>query len=221
MHSLPTLGVLVLVGSAIPFVPTGELVSGSAALTGTGWVALGAVFLVSWLGSLLGDTVLLLEARLGRGRIQGWLEGRPLGQKVLSARATIDQNAFRAIVTGRLIPGGRAPVILGLGLSDLPLRRFITADAVACAVWAALYTGLGAFGGSITGDPVWGLVLAVTAAVSVSVLIPRVQGLVQTWVVQTFGRPASDPDSGFAAGTTSSASAPMIPTASRALSTPT
>ena len=177
MHNLPALGALVLLGSAIPFVPTGELVSGSAALTATGLLPLTAVFLISWLCSIAGDTALLLEARLGRRRIQGWLDRRPLGQKVRRAQETIDRNAFQAVVTGRLIPGGRAPVILALGLSQTPLRRFLAADAVACALWAALYTCLGALGGSITGHPGWGLVLALVAAVVVSALLPVVQRL--------------------------------------------
>ena len=177
MHNLPALGALVLLGSAIPLVPTGELVSGSAALTTTGLLPLTAVFLISWLCSIAGDTALLLEARLGRRRIQGWLDRRPLGQKVRRAQETIDRNAFQAVVTGRLIPGGRAPVILALGLSRTPLRRFLTADTIACAVWAALYTGLGALGGSIAGHPAWGLALAVVAAVTVSALLPLAQKL--------------------------------------------
>jgi membrane protein DedA with SNARE-associated domain len=183
MHSLPALGALLVLGSAVPFMPTGELVSGSAALTTTGLLPLAAVFLISWLCSLAGDTALLLEARLGRRHIQGWLERHPLGHKVRRTQTTIDQNAFQAVVTGRLIPGGRAPVILALGLSQISLRRFLAADTVACAVWAALYTGVGAVGGAITGDPLWGLALAVVAAIAVSALLPLVHRLYR-WLAQ-------------------------------------
>jgi membrane protein DedA with SNARE-associated domain len=193
MHSLPTLGALVLLGSAVPFVPTGELVSGSAALTTASLLPLAAVFVTSWLCSVAGDVALLLEARLGRRRIQGWLDHRPMGQKVRRAQATIDKNVVNAVITGRLIPGGRAPVILALGLSQTPLRRFLAADTVACAIWAALYTGLGALGGSIAGNPVWGLALAVVTAVTVSALLPLAQKVYRRWTDQTRTRESPTP----------------------------
>lgn len=171
MHSLPAVGALVLLGSAIPFLPTGELVSGSAALAATGPAALTALFLVSWLCSVLGDTALLLETRLGRRRLQGWIDRRPFGQRVRGAQDKINQNAFTAVITGRLVPGGRAAVILALGLTGVSLRRFIAADIIACNLWAGLYTSIGAIGGRIAGSPAWGLVLAVIAAIAVSALL--------------------------------------------------
>ena len=171
MHSLPALGALDVLGSAIPFVPTGELVSGSAALSTPDLPPLVAIFVVSLVCSMLGDTALLLEARLGRRRIQSWLDRRPLGQNVRSAQNKIDQNATTAIITGRLIPGGRAPVILAIGLSQTTLRRFLAADIIACSLWAAIYTSIGALGGSIAGNPFCGLALGVTAALALSALL--------------------------------------------------
>jgi membrane-associated protein len=64
------LAVWVLVGSAIPFVPTGEMVSGAVC-------------------SVLGDTILLLEARLGAGLIRARLERSKLAGRVRQAEQAL------------------------------------------------------------------------------------------------------------------------------------
>lgn len=168
------LGASVLTGSAIPFVPTGEMVSGAAALVTSSVASAVAIFLVVWIGSLLGDTVLLLEVYLVRGRLQRWLDRRRFGARVRAAQDRLTARAFGAVLTGRLVPGGRAPVIMALGLSRFPLRRFLAFDAAACAVWAALYTAIGTLGGSLTSQPVWGMVIAILVAVGLAALVQRV-----------------------------------------------
>ena len=55
----------VLVGSAIPFVPTGEMVSGAAAYASHSRLNLLMVFLITWVCSVLGDTLMLVEAGSG------------------------------------------------------------------------------------------------------------------------------------------------------------
>lgn len=147
------LGLSVLAGSAIPFVPTGELVSGAAAVSSHSLVSLASIFVISWVSSLVGDTLMLLEVRLVRRPLQLWLDERPLGQRVLSAGETITRNPFQAVLFGRLLPGGRAPIIIALGLAGYPVRRFMLLDALPCALWAAIYAGLGSLGGQIANDP--------------------------------------------------------------------
>lgn len=109
-----------MVGTSIPFVPTGEMVSGAAALTAQSLPTVGWIFLIAWLCSLLGDTVLMLATRLAAGPVQSWLARRTFGQRVLRAEQRLTANAFPAVVTARLIPGGRAPVIAALGLGRVP-----------------------------------------------------------------------------------------------------
>jgi membrane protein DedA with SNARE-associated domain len=171
----------VLLGSAIPFLPTGELVSGSAALVADSWLSIALIFAVSWVCSLLGDTVLLLEVRLLRGHLEVWLDRRKFGGRVRRAQAALTNNAFGAVMTGRLIPGGRAPVIIALGLSRFPVRQFVKIDLAACAAWAAVYSVIGALGGSLVSNPVWAMVIAVAAAVSLSVVVQRLRPLVAGW----------------------------------------
>ena len=91
--------------------------------------------------------------------------------------ATLTKNSFNAIVTGRLIPGGRTPVIVALGLSRFPVRRFVLADTVACALWAAIYSTLGSIGGRIAHHPVWAMVVAITFATSIGVLVQKIHAL--------------------------------------------
>ncbi len=171
--------VAVTLGSAIPFVPTGEMVSGAAALAPGSRSAVVTVFLVAWAASVLGDTVLLLEARLGARRLRGWIDRRSFAARIHQAERKLHLNAFSAVVTGRLVPGGRAPVIIALGLGRFPLRRFVAYDAVACAVWAGVYAGLGSLGGQISDHPVWGTAIAVAFAVLLGVLFQQATRLVR------------------------------------------
>ena len=55
------LAVWVLFGSAIPFMPTGEMVSGAAAVASHSQLNEWLIFLITWVCSVLGDTILLVE----------------------------------------------------------------------------------------------------------------------------------------------------------------
>ncbi|WP_375387304.1 MULTISPECIES: DedA family protein [Actinomycetes] len=167
----------VLVGSAIPFVPTGEMVSGAAAVAAHSKLNVLLIFLITWICSVLGDTVMLMEARLGRRRLQGWLNRAKFGTRVTTAQQSLTGNAFNAVVTGRLIPGGRTPVIVALGLSRFSVRRFMLLDTVACALWAGIYSTIGSIGGRIATHPVWAMVIAIAFAVSMGVLVQELRKL--------------------------------------------
>ena len=164
----------VLVGSAVPFVPTGEMVSGAAAYASHSELNVVLIFLITWICSVLGDTIMLVEARLGRRRLQRWLTRRSFGDKVKAAQLGLTRNAYNAVITGRLIPGGRTPVIVALGLSRFSIRRFMLIDTIACALWAGIYSTLGSIGGRIASHPVWGMVIAIAFAVSIGVLVQQI-----------------------------------------------
>ena len=171
------LAVSVLVGSAVPFVPTGEMVSGAAAYASHSELNVVLIFLITWICSVLGDTLMLLEARWGRRRLQAWLARHRFGTRVTAAQDALTRNAFNAVVTGRLIPGGRTPVIVALGLSRFPVRKFLLFDTVACALWAGIYATLGSIGGRIANHPVWAMVVAIAFAVSVGLLVTQLHRL--------------------------------------------
>lgn len=169
----------VLVGSAIPFVPTGEMVSGAAAVAAHSKLNVLLIFVITWICSVLGDTVMLMEARLGRRRLQRWLDKAKFGARVTTAQQSLTGNAFNAVITGRLIPGGRTPVIVALGLSRFSVRRFMLIDTVACALWAGIYSTIGSIGGRIATHPIWAMVIAIAFAVSMGVLVQEIRKLWQ------------------------------------------
>lgn len=185
------LAVSVLVGSALPFVPTGELVSGAAAFASHSELNVLLIFLIAWVCSVLGDTLMLVEARLGRRRLQGWLDKASFGQRVMSAQQGLSRNAFNAVVTGRLLPGGRTPVIVALGLSRFSLRRFMMIDTVACFLWAGIYSTLGSIGGRIANHPVWAMAIAIAFAVSVGALVQELRKLWEWWRARAAARSAA------------------------------
>jgi membrane protein DedA with SNARE-associated domain len=168
----------VLLSCAIPLFPTGELVSGSAAVFASSWSSVVVIFLVTWVCSVLGDTLLLLQVRLLHGRLDVWLDRRKIGGRVRRAQAAVTSNAFNAVLMGRLIPAGFTPVILALGLSRFPVRQFIRIDLTACAAWAAVYSVIGAVGGSLTSNPVWAMAIAIATAITLGVLVQRLRPLV-------------------------------------------
>lgn len=159
--------------SAIPFVPTGEMVSGSSALAAHSRHQIYVIFLVTWAASVLGDTLLLLESRLGARKLRRWLARWKYSYRVDQAQYKLKHNAFSAVVTGRLVPGGRAPVIIALGLSRFSIRRFILFDTAACGLWAGIYSTIGSIGGRIVAHPLWGMALAIAFAVTASVLVQQ------------------------------------------------
>ncbi len=172
------LALAVLLGSAIPFVPTGEMVSGAAAFASHSRLNVVLIFVITWTCSVLGDTAMLAEARLGARKLRPWIARRKFADRVTAAEVGLTRNAFNAIVTGRLIPGGRTPIIVALGLSRFSLRRFMLFDTVACALWAGIYSTIGSIGGRIARHPVWAMVVAIAFAVSMGALVQQIARLV-------------------------------------------
>jgi membrane protein DedA with SNARE-associated domain len=181
LGDLLALATSVLAATTVPFVPTGEMVSGAAALAANSWGRVLLIFGIGWVCSVLGDTVLMLEARVARGRLNGWLGRRKFGDRVKRAQLALTRNAFNAVLTARLIPGGRAPVIIALGVSRFPVRRFIAFDTAACALWAAVFATIGAVGGSLTDNPIWAMVIAIASAVSVGAVIQKLRQMLSRW----------------------------------------
>ena len=181
LGQLLTLAGSVLVGSAVPFLPTGELVSGAAALVSNSALSVCLIFVAAWVCSVLGDTLLLLEVRLFRGPLQAWLGRRRFGGRVSHAQDGLAGHALKALVTARLIPGARAPLVIALGLGRFPLRQFVLFDTAACALWAAIFATIGSVGGSLTNNPLWGMVIAIAMAVSMAVAVHKLGHLVPGW----------------------------------------
>ncbi|WNI19851.1 DedA family protein [Actinacidiphila sp. ITFR-21] len=178
----PTLFLLVALGSLVPVVPTGALVSGAAvvAFHRTEPVGLAVVFAVASLAAFLGDVALYwlgfrgVRSRNGSRwlhRLQQRVDAGTLAQ----AERRLAEHGAAVLAVSRLIPAGRLPVMVACLLAEMPLRRFARVDMAACLAWAAAYQVIGVLGGSLFPEPWQGVALAVglTAAIAAGPAVVR------------------------------------------------
>jgi membrane protein DedA with SNARE-associated domain len=171
----PSLFLLIVLGSLVPVVPTGALVSGAAvvAFHQTEPVALAFVFAVASVAAFLGDVALYWLGLRGVRSRNGsrWLHRlqRRAEQGTLErAERQLDRHGAAVLVLSRLVPAGRIPVMVACLLAQMPLRRFVRGDIPACLAWAAAYQLIGILGGSLFDKPWQGVVLAVALTVLIA-----------------------------------------------------
>jgi membrane protein DedA with SNARE-associated domain len=182
----PSLFFLVTLGSLVPVVPTGALVSGAAvvAFHQTEPVALAVVFGVASFAAFLGDVALYWLGLRGVRSRNGsrWLhrlQDRVDNATLEKAQNRLDQHGAAVLVLSRLIPAGRIPVMVACLLGEMPLRRFVRGDIPACLAWAASYQLIGILGGSLFPEPWQGVALAVGLTFAIAAgptVVRRVRG---------------------------------------------
>ncbi|GAA4102777.1 MULTISPECIES: DedA family protein [Streptomyces] len=171
----PTLFVLVALGSLLPVVPTGALVSTAAvvAFHQTAWFSLLLVFVVGALAAFIGDVALYWLGQRGvrsknGSRWLGALRGRVAPDHLEQAQRKLDDHGVVVLVLSRLVPAGRIPVMLACLLGGMRLRAFIHGDIPACLAWAGAYGLIGILGGSLFDEPWKGVVVAVVLTLLIS-----------------------------------------------------
>ncbi|MGC5360416.1 DedA family protein [Streptomyces sp. DT24] len=171
----PSLFLLVTLGSLVPVVPTGALVSSAAvvAFHQTSPFALLVVFGVASGAAFLGDIGLYWLGQRGVRSRNGskWLRtlsDRAAPERLAQARQKLDEHGAMVLVLSRLVPAGRIPVMLACLLGRTPMRRFARGDVPACLAWAATYQLIGILGGSLFAEPWEGVVTAVGLALLIS-----------------------------------------------------
>ncbi|MEV6110833.1 DedA family protein [Streptomyces sp. NPDC051940] len=170
----PSLFALVLVGSLVPVIPTGALVSSAAvvAFHQKAPYSLLLVFVVSALAAFLGDTCLYWLGMRGVRSRNGsrWLDRlteRTAPEQIAAAREKLDAHGVPVLIVSRLMPAGRIPVMVACLLTRMPMRTFVRGNAPACLAWAGTYALIGIAGGSLFPEPWQG----VAAAVGLTLLI--------------------------------------------------
>ncbi|MEU9115308.1 VTT domain-containing protein [Streptomyces sp. NPDC048483] len=170
----PSLFLLVVVGSLVPVVPTGAVVSSAAvvAFHQSSPFALLMVFAISAAAAFLGDVGLYVLGQRGSHSRSGtrWLarlRARVAPERLALARRKLRAHGVLVLVLSRLVPAGRIPVMLACLLAAMPLRRFVRGDVPACLAWAAMYQLIGLLSGSLFPEPWQG----VAAAVGLTLLI--------------------------------------------------
>lgn len=171
----PGLFLLASLGSLVPVVPTGAVVSGAAvvAFHGSDPYASFLVFTVASVAALLGDVALYWVGRRGAHTHGGsyWLarlRGRADPDHLATAQRRLADHGTVVLVVSRLIPAGRIPVMVACLLAEIPLRSFFRADVPAVLAWAAAYEAIGILGGSLFTSPWEGVAVALGATLLIA-----------------------------------------------------
>ncbi|MGY5125628.1 DedA family protein [Streptomyces nigrescens] len=171
----PSLFLLVVLGSLVPVVPTGAVVSSAAvvAFHHTSPFALLTVFVVASSAAFVGDVGLYSLGRRGSHSPYGsrWLarlRARATPERLDRAQHKLREHGVLVLVLSRLVPAGRIPVMLACLLAAMPLRRFVRGDIPACLAWAATYQLVGLLSGSLFSSTWEGVLMAVALALVIS-----------------------------------------------------
>lgn len=176
----PSLFLLVVVGSLVPVIPTGALVSGAAVVAlhqSLPVLSLGAVFAVATGAAFLGDITLYSLGRRGVDSEGGsrWLErlrAHAPPDRLEQAQDKLRAHGVAVLVLSRLIPAGRIPVMLACLLSRMRTREFVRGDVPACVAWTVTYALVGILGGVLFPEPWEGVAAAVALTLLISVMPP-------------------------------------------------
>jgi membrane protein DedA with SNARE-associated domain len=145
-------GLIAHYGLAAIFVVAGT--EGEAAAVAGGIVAhrgiipLWEVAIAVWSGSLLFGQILFLVAR--RFRDAPWIRKQTARRAYAAVVRALERRPVGYVLVYRFIFGVRTLTPLVLGASRISTARFSVLNAVAAALWAAVFTGLGyGFGKSV------------------------------------------------------------------------
>ncbi|MCU0300554.1 MAG: DedA family protein [Candidatus Nanopelagicales bacterium] len=139
-------GLLVLLESVIPPIPSEVVLPAAGALVELGRLNGPLTWLCALLGSVLGALLLYGAGRaFGEERTRRVLLAVPLVESddVDRADAWFARRGEMAVFVGRLIPGVRSLVSLPAGAAAMPLGRFIVLTTAGSAIWNSLLIGAG------------------------------------------------------------------------------
>ena len=139
-------GLLVLLESVIPPIPSEVVLPAAGALIELGRLNGALTWACALLGSVLGALVLYGAGRaFGEERTRRVLLAVPLVEvdDVDRADAWFARRGELAVFVGRLIPGVRSLISLPAGAAGMPLGRFVVLTAAGSAIWNSLLIGAG------------------------------------------------------------------------------
>jgi membrane protein DedA with SNARE-associated domain len=150
---------VVAFGAVIPVVPTGAAVSVGAAISDRDPIIFALVVAFGAAGAYVGDLATYAILRVaGQPLAQrvGWLHEGATADTLAALRTRIEEHELPVLLTSRLIPGGRVPVLLAAALGGYSWRRFAVADIAAASLWSAFYAAIGLAGRAIFPEPLAG-----------------------------------------------------------------
>jgi membrane protein DedA with SNARE-associated domain len=161
----------VLIGAVLPVLPTGAAVSAGAVLAShSNPIGLVGVLIAGAGGAYVGDLIVYAGCRFGGERLAkrvGWLRDNA---SLDALRDRLAEHEISVLLTSRLIPGGRVPVLLAAGLAGYRWERFALVDLTASSIWAAVYMAIGLLGYALFDEPWQGVVAAIVLVMLTTVI---------------------------------------------------
>jgi len=166
----------VLLGAVLPVLPTGAAVSAGAVLAShSNPIGLVGVLIAGAGGAYVGDLIVYAGCRFGGERLAkriGWLRDNA---SLDALRDRLTEHEISVLLTSRLIPGGRVPVLLAAGLAGYRWERFALVDLIASSLWAAVYMAIGLLGYALFDEPWQGVVAAIVLVFLTTVVSSAIQ----------------------------------------------
>ncbi|OJF14385.1 DedA family protein [Couchioplanes caeruleus] len=162
LGALAWLFAVVAFGAIVPVVPTGAAVSGAAVLAFHNHPLLIVLVIAAGAaGAYVGDLVMYAMCRAGGEQLARRLRWLRDEERLVPLKVRLQRSQVPVLLVSRLLPGGRVPVLLAAAFLGMSWRTFVVANLPACALWSAVYAGIGVAGGSIFPEPWQGVVAAI------------------------------------------------------------
>lgn len=139
-------GVVILVETVFPPVPSEVVLPAAGYLSGTGSLNFLATLTWATIGSVAGALLLYgLGAIVGVERLRAAADRIPLisADDVDQATTTFTRWERKAVFFGRLVPGVRSLVSIPAGVERMPLASFVVLTALGSLLWNAVLIGAG------------------------------------------------------------------------------
>ena len=170
---------LLVSGDAIvPVFPGESSVVAAAVLAADGELVVWLVLLAAFTGAFVGDLIMFGLGRwAGTRLVRRYFSKGERAERRRWAEGLLQRRGTALIVAAQFVPGGRNVVMFSAGSLHYPLRRFVAAEALGAALWAAFQTGLGYAGGQVFESTLTSLLVSLGIAFAIAGLIELVNRL--------------------------------------------
>jgi membrane-associated protein len=170
---------LLVAGDAIvPVFPGESGVVAAAVLAADGELMVWLVLAAAFAGAFVGDLAMYGIGRwAGTRLVRRYAAEGERAERVRWARGLLERRGVALIVVAQFVPGGRNVIMFSAGTLHYPLRRFVAAEALGAALWAAFQTSIGYFGGRLFDSTLTALLVSLGVAFAIAGLIELVDRL--------------------------------------------
>lgn len=132
-----------------PLIPSETVVITGGVIAADGGMHIWLLVPAAVAGAMLGDLAsYVLGRHLGERVAQRLFRGDVARVRLARFEGAVRRRGALVIVLGRFVPGGRSASTFASGTVEMPLRRFLIADACAATAWALYVALLGYLGGA-------------------------------------------------------------------------